>query len=73
MLRPYTAFKLSLRTPPLVDGNVAAQALKKLLEDNAPYNAKVTFYTDGRAGHEATRRARPAGTRRASRRGSRTR
>ena len=52
VLRPYTAFKLSLRTPPLVDGNAAAQALKTLLEDNAPYNAKVTFCTDGRAGHE---------------------
>jgi acetylornithine deacetylase/succinyl-diaminopimelate desuccinylase-like protein len=53
VLRPCTAFKLSLRTPPLVDGNAAAQALKKLLEDNAPYNAKVTFCTDGRPGHEA--------------------
>ncbi len=52
VLRPYTAFKLSLRTPPLVDGNAAAQALKTLLEDNAPYNAKVTFCTDGRHGHE---------------------
>jgi len=52
VLRPYTAFKLSLRTPPLVDGNVAAQTLKTLLEDNAPYNAKVTFHTDARAGHE---------------------
>ena len=52
VLRPYTAFKLSLRTPPLVDGNVAAAALKTLLEDNAPYNARVTFHTDARAGHE---------------------
>jgi acetylornithine deacetylase/succinyl-diaminopimelate desuccinylase-like protein len=52
VLRPCTAFKLSLRTPPLVDGDAAAQALKKLLEDNAPYNAKVTFCTDGRPGHE---------------------
>jgi acetylornithine deacetylase/succinyl-diaminopimelate desuccinylase-like protein len=52
VLRPCTAFKLSLRTPPLVDGNAAAQALKTLLEDNAPYNAKVTFCTDARAGHE---------------------
>ena len=50
VLRPYTAFKLSLRTPPLVDGNVAAQALKTLLEDNAPYNAKVTFHTDAPQG-----------------------
>ena len=40
---PYTAFKLSLRLPPLVDGNEASPKLKALLEDNAPYNAKVTF------------------------------
>jgi len=50
VLRPYTAFKLSLRLPPLVDGNEAAQRLKTLLEDNAPYNAKVTFAADGRVG-----------------------
>jgi acetylornithine deacetylase/succinyl-diaminopimelate desuccinylase-like protein len=50
VLRPYTAFKLSLRLPPLVDGNAASVELKALLEDNAPYNAKVTFHPDGRAG-----------------------
>ena len=50
VLRPYTAFKLSLRLPPLIDGNEAALKLKALLEDNAPYNAKVTFVPDGRAG-----------------------
>ncbi len=50
VLRPWTAFKLSLRLPPLVDGNEASLALKTLLEDNAPYNAKVTFHPDGRAG-----------------------
>ena len=50
VLRPYTAFKLSLRLPPLVDGNAAALQLKALLEDNAPYNAKVSFVPDGRAG-----------------------
>jgi len=50
VLRPYTAFKLSLRLPPLVDGNEASLRLKSLLEDNAPYNAKVTFVPDGRAG-----------------------
>ena len=50
VLRPYTAFKLSLRLPPLVDGNTAAQQLKTLLEDNAPYNARVTFAADGRVG-----------------------
>jgi len=50
VLRPYTAFKLSLRLPPLVDGHDAAVRLKTLLEDNAPYNARVTFEPDGRAG-----------------------
>ena len=50
VLRPYTAFKLSLRLPPLIDGNQAAMELKQLLEDNAPYNAKVTFNADGRVG-----------------------
>ena len=49
VLRPYTAFKLSLRFPPLVDAAVAVQELKKLLEDNAPYNAKVTFEGGGGA------------------------
>jgi acetylornithine deacetylase/succinyl-diaminopimelate desuccinylase-like protein len=43
VLRPYTAFKLSLRLPPLVDAAQATQELKALLEDNAPYQAKVTF------------------------------
>ncbi|WP_164963485.1 M20 family metallopeptidase [Rubrivivax sp. JA1026] len=50
VLRPYTAFKLSLRLPPLVDGHEASIRLKALLEDNAPYNARVTFVPDGRAG-----------------------
>jgi acetylornithine deacetylase/succinyl-diaminopimelate desuccinylase-like protein len=50
VLRPYTAFKLSLRLPPLVEGHEAALKLKTLLEDNAPYNARVTFHPDGRAG-----------------------
>jgi len=48
VLRPYTAFKLSLRLPPLVDAATAVQQLKTLLEDNAPYQARVTF--DGAAG-----------------------
>jgi acetylornithine deacetylase/succinyl-diaminopimelate desuccinylase-like protein len=49
VLRPYTAFKLSMRFPPLVDASVAVQEMKKLLEDNAPYNAKVTFEGGGGA------------------------
>ncbi len=43
VLRPYTAFKLSLRLPPLVEAAGAVQELKRVLEDNAPYQAKVTF------------------------------
>jgi acetylornithine deacetylase/succinyl-diaminopimelate desuccinylase-like protein len=50
VLRPYTAFKLSLRLPPLVDAAAAVQELKALLEDNAPYQAKVTFYGAGGEG-----------------------
>ncbi|MCY7371345.1 MAG: M20 family metallopeptidase [Polaromonas sp.] len=49
VLRPYTAFKLSLRFPPLVDAAAAVQELKRLLEDNAPYQAKVTFDGHGSA------------------------
>jgi acetylornithine deacetylase/succinyl-diaminopimelate desuccinylase-like protein len=48
VLRPYTAFKLSLRLPPLVEADVAVRQLKALLEDNAPYQARVTF--EGAAG-----------------------
>jgi len=49
VLRPYTAFKLSLRLPPLVDAATAVQELKTLLEDNAPYQAVVTFESGGGA------------------------
>ncbi len=49
VLRPSTAFKLSLRLPPLVDAAQAVQDLKVLLEDNAPYQAKVTFHAEGSA------------------------
>ena len=49
VLRPYSAFKLSLRFPPLVDAGAAVRELKALLEDNAPYQAKVTFEGGGGA------------------------
>jgi len=49
VLRPFTAFKLSLRLPPLVDAAAAVQQLKTLLEDNAPYQARVTFDSGGGA------------------------
>jgi acetylornithine deacetylase/succinyl-diaminopimelate desuccinylase-like protein len=53
VLRPYTAFKLSLRLPPLIDAAQAVQELKTLLEDNAPYQAKVTFQGGGATGWNA--------------------
>ena len=49
VLRPYTAFKLSLRLPPLVDAARCVQEMKALLEDNAPYQARVTFESAGAA------------------------
>ena len=53
VLRPYTAFKLSLRLPPLVEADRAVRELKALLEDNAPYQAKVTFEGGGATGWNA--------------------
>ena len=52
VLRPWSAFKLSLRLPPTVDGPAAGRELKRLLELDPPYNARVTFVPDGRAGAE---------------------
>jgi acetylornithine deacetylase/succinyl-diaminopimelate desuccinylase-like protein len=46
VLRPRTAFKLSLRLPPLVDGPKALAELKSVLEFDAPYKAKVSFRPD---------------------------
>ena len=49
VLRPRTAFKLSLRLPPLVDAARAVAELKTLLELDPPYNAKVTFKPEASA------------------------
>jgi acetylornithine deacetylase/succinyl-diaminopimelate desuccinylase-like protein len=46
VLRPRTALKLSMRLPPTVDGERASAHLKKILEDNPPYNARVSFQAD---------------------------
>jgi len=43
VLRPFTAVKLSLRLPPTLDGEKAGQLLKRLLERDPPYGAKVEF------------------------------
>ena len=47
--RPSTALKLSLRLPPLVDGEAAAASLKALLESDPPYGARVSFEWDSAA------------------------
>lgn len=46
VLRPFTAAKLSMRLPPAVDAETASAALKRLLETDPPYGAKVSFVTD---------------------------
>ncbi len=43
VLRPKTSLRLSLRIPPTADSSVTADELKKLLEENPPYNARVTY------------------------------
>ncbi len=43
VLRPYTAVKLSLRVPPTLNAAKGGEFLKRLLESDPPYGAKVTF------------------------------
>ncbi len=43
VLRPYTAVKLSLRLPPTLEGGPAGDFVKRLLEADPPYGAKVSF------------------------------
>jgi acetylornithine deacetylase/succinyl-diaminopimelate desuccinylase-like protein len=43
VLRAKTSLKLSMRLPPTVDGELAAQTLKTLLERDPPYGAKVGY------------------------------
>ncbi len=43
-MRPYTALKLSFRTPPTVDAPKAAEAIKRVIEEKpALYGAKASF------------------------------
>ena len=46
VLRPKTSLKLSMRLPPTVDGEQATRAMKKALETDVPYNARVSFQGD---------------------------
>ena len=43
VLRPYTSLKISLRLPPTLDGKVAGDLLKGVLERDAPNGAQVTL------------------------------
>ena len=43
VLRPFTSVKISLRVPPTLDMAKAGTFLKKLLESDPPYGAKVQF------------------------------
>ncbi|MDX3904605.1 MAG: M20 family metallopeptidase [Pigmentiphaga sp.] len=49
VLRPKTSLKLSMRLPPTVDAERAAHAMKQALESAPPYQAKVSFKTEGSA------------------------
>lgn len=54
VLRPQTSLHLSMRIPPYCNPDVAAQALKKALENDPPYGAHVSFTPDhGAAGWNA--------------------
>jgi len=51
--RAYTSLKLSMRLPPLVDAAEAVQELKKILGDDPPYNAHISFECGGSTGWNA--------------------
>ena len=48
--RPFTAAKLSIRLPPTCDAKAAAAAVKRVLEADPPYGAKVEFRPDSAEG-----------------------
>jgi len=50
VLRPMTAFVVSIRLPPTVDPKRAAHAVKEALERDPPYGAKVTFRIESSMG-----------------------
>lgn len=43
VLRPTTAVKLSIRIPPTADAERASDAVKRVLEANPPYGARVSY------------------------------
>ena len=58
VLRPKTAVKVSLRTPPTLKLKEAGKKLKTLFEEDVPYSARVTFdYEKGGDGWESPKLA----------------
>jgi len=49
-LRPSTSLKLSFRLPPTCDPDTAAKAVKRVLESDPPYGAKVEFKVESSMG-----------------------
>ncbi len=49
-LRPWTAVKLSFRLPPTLDPKLAADTVKKTLENDPPLGARVEFKVDSSMG-----------------------
>jgi acetylornithine deacetylase/succinyl-diaminopimelate desuccinylase-like protein len=50
VLRPFTSAKLSIRLPPTCSAKAAAAAVKRMLEADPPYGAKVEFNVDSAEG-----------------------
>jgi acetylornithine deacetylase/succinyl-diaminopimelate desuccinylase-like protein len=46
VLRPHTSAKISVRLPPTCDAKRAAEAVKRVLEENPPYGAEVSFHPE---------------------------
>jgi len=54
VLRPTTTLKLSVRLPPTANAAKAARAIKRMLETDPPYGARVRFHSsDGTTGWTA--------------------
>ena len=50
VMRPFTSLKLSFRLPPTTNPVVAAEALKRTLEQEPPYGARVKFDVESAMG-----------------------
>ena len=46
VLRPFTSLKLSMRVPPSLDATVCSAEMKKLIEADPPYGAKVHYHEE---------------------------